>query len=329
MIHTYDVTGSQIALGSGVFLSDEGLILTNAHVVHGAYSARVEYPGGASDAVTIFSQDDARDLAILGIEVSDVHPVTLSPIPAEVGDHVIAIGNPLGLGGTVSDGIVSGIRRVDENLELIQITVPISPGSSGGVLLNDSAEMVGLTTSTLTEGQNINFAVSIRSILQFALESSNDSSQASPRILESAEKSIWWRAALKWVLTGIIWIIALLFSDSFWFAIPILMFAGYLIYIVVKLLWKIVAYPFRAYARSRNQEVFSFDPEDYASVRDESSLIGQGIDEPIDEGLEPAVEEADFTFHCWKCAEQIVVESETVGYVDCPYCNASNQIPGH
>lgn len=77
---------------------------------------------------------------------------------------MVAIGNPLGLESSVSEGIVSGIRRVSEDFELYQITAPLSPGNSGGPVLDAKGDVIGIATSTLENGQNLNFAVPISSI---------------------------------------------------------------------------------------------------------------------------------------------------------------------
>ena len=112
MIVTYDATGSPIAQGSGVFLTKTGIILTNAHVVNDAYSAEVISSLRTFDKVRILAQDSKRDLALISIPTDNSFPVSVAEnTNFKPGDRVIAIGNPLGLEKTISDGLISGIRH--------------------------------------------------------------------------------------------------------------------------------------------------------------------------------------------------------------------------
>jgi S1-C subfamily serine protease len=109
----------------------------------------------------VLAYDKSRDVAIIKAHGVDFRTLTLGDSDRlQVGEEVVAIGNPLSLESTVSNGIVSAIRTVDEG-KFVQITAPISPGSSGGPLFNMSGEVVGITTSHLVGGQNLNFAIPI------------------------------------------------------------------------------------------------------------------------------------------------------------------------
>ncbi len=150
MVITYDVTGSSVGEGSGVFVTNDGKILTNAHVIKDAYSAEVKSSIGTFNKVVILYKDESKDLALIQVITSNsVPPEFAFDSELKAGQRVIAIGNPLGLEKTVSDGLISGIRRLENGVELIQTSVPISPGSSGGVLLNEDGLLIGITTSTL------------------------------------------------------------------------------------------------------------------------------------------------------------------------------------
>lgn len=107
--------------------------------------------------------DKARDIAVIKAHGSNFKTLTLgNSNRVQVGEEVIAIGNPLSLESTVSNGIVSGIRTVqEEGGEFLQVTAPISPGSSGGPLFNMAGEVVGITTLYLKGGENLNFAIPI------------------------------------------------------------------------------------------------------------------------------------------------------------------------
>jgi S1-C subfamily serine protease len=162
LIVTNDKNGNALAEGSGFVVDANGLIATNLHVIKGAYSASVTLANGDSyDNVLVGDADARKDLALIQIKAVDLRPVRLGDSDAvQVGQHVVAVGNPRGLligANSVSDGIVSAVRQA-EGMHLLQITAPISHGSSGGPLLNDGAEVIGVTQATV-EGQNLNFAV--------------------------------------------------------------------------------------------------------------------------------------------------------------------------
>lgn len=159
-----DKDGNPIAQGSGFLVSRDGVIVTNYHVIAHGTSAVVKLPDGAFfvvDGVVAF--DKARDVAVIKAHGEHFHTLTLGNSDrVEVGQDVVAIGNPLSLESTVSNGIVSGIRT-DEDLggKFLQVTTPISPGSSGGPLFNMAGEVVGITTLYLKGGENLNFAIPI------------------------------------------------------------------------------------------------------------------------------------------------------------------------
>ena len=157
-----DSAGQEIALGSGFLVSADGEIVTTHHVIKEAHSATVKLSNGSFFPVNGVLADDAdKDLAIIKVNGKNLPFLTLGDIDKlHVGDHVVAIGSPLGLEGTVSDGIVSAIRDV-ANKKWIQTTAPASHGNSGGPLLDMSDHVVGVVTMgvNLEVGQNLNFAV--------------------------------------------------------------------------------------------------------------------------------------------------------------------------
>jgi len=161
LITTTDAHGKALATGSGVFLTTDGLLVTNHHVVSGASIAIAKLPNGAFYVIKGFLAVDKRnDLVLLQVDGTGFKPVKLgASISLRLGQEVVAIGSPLALEGTVSTGIVSGFRTDLEVERAIQTTAPISPGSSGGALLDLNGRVVGLTTFQATKGQNLNFAV--------------------------------------------------------------------------------------------------------------------------------------------------------------------------
>ena len=164
-IGNVDPQGDVQSIGSGFIVDRDGLIVTNFHVIEGASSLEVKmFDGEVYDRVQVVDFDQRRDIAVL-----KVAPFTRLPVvplsnseSVEVGQDAVAIGNPQGLEHTVSVGVVSAFRRT-EGYRLIQISVPISPGSSGGPLFNMRGEVIGITTSQLVgeRAQNLNFAVPI------------------------------------------------------------------------------------------------------------------------------------------------------------------------
>lgn len=155
-----DANGQPIALGSGFFVR-ENVIASNFHVVEGASRGYAKLIGEKTkyDITGLVGVDTMHDLVLLNVTdaMSPSLPLADSR-QAAVGDEVFAVGNPQGLEGTFSQGIVSSIRSV-ESETLLQITAPISPGSSGGPVLNSEGKVIGIAVATFNGGQNLNFAI--------------------------------------------------------------------------------------------------------------------------------------------------------------------------
>lgn len=165
------VEGSdEASYGTGFVVRDRNLVLTNAHVVRGVRKPMVRTRDGAILAsVVVLDSDERLDLAALRVTGLALEPLSLAEAPlAAVGSEVIAVGHPRGYEFTVSAGIVSARRTLKpDGIEMLQTTAPISPGSSGGPLLDREGRVVGVCSLTLAEGQNINFAVPAREIGPF------------------------------------------------------------------------------------------------------------------------------------------------------------------
>ena len=148
-----------LSLGSG-FVVSKGKIVTNLHVIEEAKYGYVIVNGSSTKHKIegYFSIDKQNDLALLSVPTITEKPLILSDTQAEIGEKIYAIGNPRGLSGTISEGIISGLRNL-EGSELIQITAPISPGSSGGPVIGNSGMVIGVAVATLSSGQNLNFAI--------------------------------------------------------------------------------------------------------------------------------------------------------------------------
>ena len=143
--------------GSGFFVSNQGEVLTNYHVIQGAQEIVVTPNKGKPAYAMVKDIDADRDMALLVIPRSGTTPyLKISSVLPRQGEAIMAVGNPQGLEGTVSNGIVSAFR---ENNTWVQFTAPISQGSSGGALVNARGEVVGMPTLLFREGQNLNFAI--------------------------------------------------------------------------------------------------------------------------------------------------------------------------
>lgn len=154
--------------GSGVVIGP-GRVVTNWHVVEGASRIFLKYKGVNYNARLVADKRD-YDLAILESDDLDAKVAAISSVDdIEVGANVYAIGNPRGLELTLSSGLISGKRDV-EGVSLIQTSAPISPGSSGGGLFNSESKLIGITTMLFKDSQNLNFAVPIDLVKNFASE---------------------------------------------------------------------------------------------------------------------------------------------------------------
>jgi S1-C subfamily serine protease len=163
----YDAQGKIIRLGSGFFLDGAGHLLTNGHVLAGVAKAEVKTAAGSRYPLTLLvAADRETDLVKLIVQGLKSPPpyLLLTPKQPEVGERVLVVGSPLGLEQTVSDGMVSGIRLLPGRGEILQISAPISAGSSGGPVVNLQGEVIGVATFQLGQGQNLNFAVPARRV---------------------------------------------------------------------------------------------------------------------------------------------------------------------
>lgn len=159
---TYDEQGNKLRQGSGFFISKNGDVITNIHVLNDSYSAKVKTSDGQEYTVTkILAEDTRGDIIRISADIpaNVVHPLILSNSLAKVGDRIIVIGSPFGLEQTVSDGVVSGVRDVPVFGEIIKIISPMSPGSCGSPVSNMKGEIIGVVTFQVVEGQNLNFAI--------------------------------------------------------------------------------------------------------------------------------------------------------------------------
>lgn len=170
MIEVRGAGGDTLGTGSGIMIGAGGYILTNHHVVGGgrSYAVRIEEDAQVYETDEVIKYNPQLDLAIIRIgRTLKPIPIYQGKEPLARGQKVVAIGSPLGLFNSVSDGIISGFRRIGDT-DMIQFTAPISHGSSGGALLNMSGEIIGISTAGMDQGQNLNLAVRYEYIQLFA-----------------------------------------------------------------------------------------------------------------------------------------------------------------
>lgn len=172
LVYLNDSTGKPSALGSA-FVVAPHLLITNAHVADAG--SPVLAVGPIRVPLKVLRSDEKNDLALLSVDIDLTStPLALASAQATPGEEVFAIGNPEGLENTISQGIVSGLRKMGDR-DLVQITSPISHGSSGGPILNANGEVVGVAVGMLEDGQNLNFAVPVSFVRALMAQTSTPS----------------------------------------------------------------------------------------------------------------------------------------------------------
>jgi tetratricopeptide (TPR) repeat protein len=162
VVLTYDQEDRLIGQGSGFFISQNGDVITNYHVLQGVSRAVIRagdekiYP-----VKRVVAEDREADLIRVSVDIAErtVPPLSISTSLPQVGERIVVIGTPLGLEKTVSDGIVAAVREIPDFGKIIQLTAPISQGSSGSPVVNMKGEVVGIATFIILAGQNLNFAI--------------------------------------------------------------------------------------------------------------------------------------------------------------------------
>lgn len=170
-IETFDAKGNTMSRGSGFFVAADRII-TNRHVIEKSSRVEAHLLDGRKFLVRgVLAIDGEGDLALLQIDAPKP-PAAALPIVRNVpqeGESIVVIGNPFGLEGSVSNGIVSAVREISGYGKIIQITASISPGSSGSPVVNMAGQVIGIATLQAAEGQNLNFAVPSERIAQLKI----------------------------------------------------------------------------------------------------------------------------------------------------------------
>lgn len=166
LIETFNDLNEPIAKGTGFFIESNGICLSNYHVFVNAKKAIIKtHDNKTFNIDNILSYDSKKDIIKFSIENLEnlrFQSILLDTTDQKVGSKVFTIGNPLGLEYTLTDGIISAFRNYTDYGRLIQISVPVSSGNSGSPLLNLNGKAIGIVSMGINEGQNLNFAVSIK-----------------------------------------------------------------------------------------------------------------------------------------------------------------------
>lgn len=176
MLNIYDTKNELLATGSGFIAFENDVLVTNYHVIDKAYKIEaIDENDVVYSLDKVIAFDKEKDLAILKFSnPTDLKVLKLhNSSKVSKGDEVIAIGSPLGLKNTVSKGIVSSIRE-DKETSIIQITAPISSGSSGGALLTEKGKVIGVTFAGIEDGQNLNLAIPANEIVALYNNKTNE-----------------------------------------------------------------------------------------------------------------------------------------------------------
>ncbi len=164
VIHCLNEKMEPLSQGSGFFINENGNIITSYHVVN-QNSTSIEITTAKKTKYFIkevLAEDKDADLIMLSVDLpkNEVRPLSITTSPPEIGEKVVVISSPFGFQQTVSEGIVSATRPSKNMGNIIQITAPISPGSSGAPVVNSRGEIIGIVSFQAIEGQNLNFAIS-------------------------------------------------------------------------------------------------------------------------------------------------------------------------
>ena len=158
-ITTYDKSGKEESIGTGFVISSDGRIVTNYHVIHGGYSAKIRLNGTTYDISSVLAYDADIDLAVLKINTQGLTPAIVCKNPISAGETVYAMGSSRGMTNTYSQGIVTYANRVVDGVSYVQHDVSVTNGNSGGPLINSYGDVVGINAWTISNSQNLNFAI--------------------------------------------------------------------------------------------------------------------------------------------------------------------------
>lgn len=172
LIESYDYDGTKSSQGSGVILNSKGIMVTNLHNYAGNEKIKIIHNGIEIPGGDIIGLDLKKDILVMKISENSFPEIPIGVTgDLKIGAKCFTVGSPLGFENSVSEGLISGIRQLEEkdNQTFIQFTADIAPGSSGGAVLNDKGELIGISTLGIKGYAGYNFAVTIEDILNTGL----------------------------------------------------------------------------------------------------------------------------------------------------------------
>ncbi len=173
VVEAYDFGGEKSTQGSGVILKDKNILITNFHIFAGNEKLVLKHMDKEIKFSEIVGLSIDKDVLILKLEDGDFPQVKIgTTVTLKAGNKVYAIGSPMGMENTITEGLIGGFRKFEDkknDIEYIQISAGLSPGSSGGAVLNSEGELIGISTMGFKEGQNLNFAIKIEDVLNVDL----------------------------------------------------------------------------------------------------------------------------------------------------------------
>jgi len=310
-IDVYDMAGTRIAQGSGFFIAP-GKILTNAHVIEDAYSAEI-FPDHSSSRsykrMKILKINNKIDLALLEVEDRDHSYLLLGEEREEIrpGQHIITIGNPMGLDKTVADGLISAVRYIPSafhknkisapsKVQEIQISAPTSPGSSGGPLLNSKGRVIGVTYAGMEKGENLNFAIGIETIWKFLKEPYNVKTlaEAKSRVFSAAVFS-----SIKKILYGFI---KITFDRGWWIYLAGIFFIVWIVRNLINFFKVIFRNKRKSFSKILRLKIKSISKGQLNNYKlSEKKDFSKGVYDKNNQS------KGDFKFYCWKCGKELNV----------------------
>ena len=189
-IIVYDQNGKELGLATGFVYSDDGKIITNYHVIEGAYSAKITINNKTYQISKVLAYDRRIDLAVLQVNETFSTYAKICKNEIAVGSTVYAIGSSRGMTNTFSQGIVTYYDRVVDGVSHIQHDASITNGNSGGPLINEYGEVVGINTWQITDSQNLNFAVFVKELDNLSFDNSMTMAQFYDRESNKFDKMV-------------------------------------------------------------------------------------------------------------------------------------------
>jgi tetratricopeptide (TPR) repeat protein len=203
VVASIDKEGKPTSLGSGFIVREDGVIVTNYHVVNMASDIKIKIGYKVRDIEGLLHVDPENDIAIIKVEGKDYPKVRIGDANrAQIGEKIYAIGSPQGLENTISEGILSGIREIDRERKILQMTAAISPGSSGGPVFNGRGEVIGIATFLIAETQNLNFAMPVNLIMAGLSKKELASPQEACKLDYNETASCWFYQGLAYGSVG-------------------------------------------------------------------------------------------------------------------------------